>query len=92
MIRPMTDKVLIRRDEVKVEDGELILASTSKKKPNSGIVVAVGDGHMLNSGEIIKLNINIGDHIAFQKMTGTNIYIDGVEHIILRERDILGKY
>jgi len=90
-LRPLHDRVLIRR----VEEGEqvrggIIIPDTAKEKPQEGKVVAVGKGKANDDGKLIPLQVKVGDKILFGKYSGSEIKIDGEEHLIMREEDILG--
>jgi chaperonin GroES len=90
-IRPLQDRVIVRR--VKEEErtkGGLYIPDTAKEKPIEATVVAVGNGKVLEDGTVRKLDIKAGDRILFGKYSGTEVKIDGEEHLILREDDILG--
>ena len=90
-IRPLQDRVIVKRleEEAKTKGG-IIIPDTAKEKPVEGIVVAVGKGKIAEDGELIKLDVKAGDKILFGKYGGTEVKIDGVEHLIMREDDILG--
>ncbi|MCA9581441.1 MAG: co-chaperone GroES [Myxococcales bacterium] len=90
-IRPLQDRVLVKRvkEEEKTKGG-IIIPDTAKEKPIEGKVVAVGNGKVLDSGETRKLDVKKGDVVLFGKYSGTEVKIDGDEHLILREDDILG--
>jgi len=90
-IRPLQDRVIVRR--VKEEDktkGGLYIPDTAKEKPIEGNVIAVGNGKVNEDGSVRKLDIKAGDRVLFGKYSGTEVKIDGEEHLILREDDILG--
>jgi chaperonin GroES len=90
-IRPLQDRVIARR--VKEEEktrGGLYIPDTAKEKPVEAIVVAVGNGKVLEDGTLRKLDVKAGDRILFGKYTGSDVKIDGEEALILREDDILG--
>jgi chaperonin GroES len=89
-IRPLHDRVLVQRvkEEEKTKGG-IIIPDTAKEKPVEGKVVAVGNGKLLENGEVRKLDVKKGDKILFGKYSGTEVKIDGEEHLILREDDIL---
>ncbi|MDP1991663.1 MAG: co-chaperone GroES [Syntrophales bacterium] len=90
-IRPLQDRVIVKRlEEEGKTKGGIIIPDTAKEKPVEGIVVAVGRGKTGEDGELIKLEVKAGDKILFTKYGGTEVKIDGVEHIIMREDDILG--
>ena len=90
-IRPLYDRVLIKRveEETKTKGG-IIIPDTAKEKPQEGEVVAVGEGRVLENGKISSLDVKKGDRILFGKYSGTEIKLDGVEHLIIKEEDILG--
>ena len=89
-IRPLHDRILVKR--VKEEDttkGGIIIPDTAKEKPIEAKVVAVGTGRILDSGEVRELAVKKGDLVLFGKYGGTEVKIDGEDHLILREDDIL---
>jgi chaperonin GroES len=89
-IRPLHDRVIIKRlDEEEKTRGGIIIPDTAKEKPAQGKVVAVGKGKMLDNGKLLELTVKPGDTVLFGKYAGTDIKIDGEEHLILREEDIL---
>lgn len=90
-IRPLQDRVIVKRleEEAKTKGG-IIIPDTAKEKPMEGLVVAVGKGKTADDGKLIKLDVKAGDRILFGKYAGTEVKIDGVEHLIMREDDILG--
>ena len=90
-IRPLQDRVLVKRlkEEEKTKGG-IIIPDTAKEKPIEGEVIAVGNGKVTDKGEVRKLDVKKGDRILFGKYSGTEVKIDGEEHLILREEDILG--
>jgi chaperonin GroES len=90
-IRPLQDRVIVRRvkEEEKTKGG-LYIPDSAKEKPIEGNVVAVGNGKILEDGTVRKLDIKAGDRVLFGKYSGTEVKIDGEEHLILREEDILG--
>ena len=90
-IRPMNDRILVVRvEEEKKTAGGIIIPDTAKEKPQEGKVVAVGPGKMGEDGKRIAMEVKKGDRILFSKYAGTEIKMDGVEHIFMREDDILG--
>ena len=90
-IRPLQDKVLVKRlEEEEKTKGGIIIPETAKEAPAEGKVVAVGQGKRDESGKIIPLDVKAGDKVIFSKYGGTEVKIDGVEHLIMREEDILG--
>jgi chaperonin GroES len=89
-IRPLHDRVIVKRiEEEEKTKGGLIIPDTAKEKPQEGRVVAVGPGKQ-DDGKVIPLGVKAGDKILFGKYSGTEIKLDGEEHLILREDDILG--
>ncbi|HEY7319009.1 MAG TPA: co-chaperone GroES [Candidatus Binatia bacterium] len=89
-IRPLHDRVIVKRiEEVELSKGGIIIPDTAKEKPQEGKVVAVGPGK-LEEGKVIPMDVKAGDKILFGKYSGTEIKLDGEEHLILREDDILG--
>ena len=89
-IRPLNDRVLVlREDEEQKSAGGIIIPDTAKEKPQRGKVVAVGTGRIDNEGKRIPLEVKAGDRILFGKYAGTEIKIDNVDHVFMREDDIL---
>ncbi|TMB48005.1 MAG: co-chaperone GroES [Deltaproteobacteria bacterium] len=91
-IRPLQDRVIVRRLEEAVEKtkGGIIIPDTAKEKPQQGKVIAVGKGKVNDDGKLTPLDVKVGDKILFGKYSGSEIKIDGEEHLIMREEDILG--
>ncbi len=90
-IRPLHDRILVKRlKEEEITKGGIIIPDTAKEKPIEAKVVAVGTGRILDSGEIRALAVKKGDLVLFGKYGGTEVKIDGDDHLILREDDILG--
>ncbi len=90
-IRPLQDRVIVRRlEEEEKTEGGIIIPDTAKEKPMEGKVVAVGKGKVLEGGKIVPLDVKKGDRILFSKYAGTEVKLDGEEHLIMREDDILG--
>jgi chaperonin GroES len=90
-IRPLQDRVIIKRvKEEEVSKGGIIIPDTAKEKPIEGKVIAVGKGKVLEDGTVRKLDVKAGDTVLFGKYSGTEVKIDGEDHLILREDDILG--
>jgi len=90
-IRPLQDRVIVKR--VKEEEktrGGIIIPDSAKEKPVEGEVVAVGNGKAGEDGKIRPVDVKAGDRILFGKYSGTEVKLDGEEHLILREDDILG--
>lgn len=90
-IRPLADRVLVKRVEEEAKTrGGIIIPDTAKEKPIKGEVIAVGEGKILENGKKIPLSVKVGDKVIFSKYAGTEIKIEDVEHLIMREDDILG--
>jgi chaperonin GroES len=90
-IRPMNDRILVVRvEEEKKTAGGIIIPDTAKEKPQEGKVVAAGPGKMGDDGKRIPMELKKGDRVLFSKYAGSEIKVDGVEHIFMREEDILG--
>jgi chaperonin GroES len=90
-IRPLGDRILVKR--IKEEErtkGGIIIPDTAKEKPQEGKVVAVGKGKKTEEGRVIALDVKAGDRILFGKYSGSEIKLEGEEHLILREDDVLG--
>ncbi len=89
-IRPLKDRVLVEPvEEAESIKGGIIIPDTAKEKPQEGLVVAVGPGKIADNGTRVKPEVKPGDRILFGKYSGTEIKIEGDEHLILREDDIL---
>jgi len=89
-VKPLNDRVLVlRTGEEEKTMGGIIIPETAKEKPQEGKVIAVGSGKVNDKGERLKLDVKAGDKILFGKYAGNEIRIDGVEHLIMREDDIL---
>jgi len=90
-IRPLQDRVIVKRiEEEEKSKGGIIIPDTAKEKPQEGRVVAVGKGKVNEDGKITPLDVKVNDRVLFGKYSGTEINIDGEEHLIMREEDILG--
>jgi chaperonin GroES len=90
-VRPLQDRILVRRvaEEEKTKGG-IIIPDTAKEKPAEGEVIAIGSGRVDDKGTLRPLQVKKGDRVLFAKYSGNDINIDGVDHLILREDDILG--
>jgi len=89
-IRPLQDRLVVKRVESESRTkGGLIIPDTAKEKPVEGTVVAVGNGKALKDGTTRALEVKVGDTVLFGKYSGTEVKLDDVEHIILREDDVL---
>jgi chaperonin GroES len=90
-IRPLQDRVIVKRiQEEEKTKGGIIIPDTAKEKPQEGKVVAVGKGKANEDGKVFPLDVKVNDRILFGKYSGSEITIDGEEHLIMREEDILG--
>jgi chaperonin GroES len=89
-VKPLNDRVLVKRlEEVQVTKGGIVIPDTAKEKPIEGRVVAVGPGKMSDQGQRMALQVKAGDKVLFGKYAGTEIKIEGEEHLMMREDDIL---
>ena len=90
-LRPLQDRILVKRlnSEEKTVGG-IIIPDNAKEKPMEGQVIAVGNGKRLDDGSFAKPDVKVGDSILFSKYAGSEVKIDGFEHIVMREDDILG--
>ena len=89
-LRPLHDRVIVKRLEGEEKTkGGIIIPDSAKEKPQEGKIIAVGQGKVLDSGKNQPLNVKVGEKILFSKYSGSDIKIDGEDHLILREDDIL---
>jgi chaperonin GroES len=89
-LKPLHDRVLVKRlEEEEITKGGIIIPDTAKEKPIKGEVVAVGPGKVADDGKTIPMSVKAGDKVLFNKYAGTEVKIDGVEHLVMREDDIL---
>jgi chaperonin GroES len=89
-LRPLQDRILVQRvEEETTTKGGIIIPDTAKEKPQKGKVIAVGPGKMGENGNRIPLDVKVGDHIIFSKYAGNEIKIDDIEHVFMKETDIL---
>ncbi|MBI4374455.1 MAG: co-chaperone GroES [Deltaproteobacteria bacterium] len=90
-IRPLQDRLIVKRlNEEEKTSGGIIIPDSAKEKPQEGKVVAIGKGKVLDDGKVVPLEVKVGEKILFSKFSGTEVKIDGEEHLILREEDVLG--
>lgn len=90
-VRPLRDRILVTRlEEAEQRIGGIIIPDSAKEKPQQGRVVAAGRGRVNDKGDIFPLDVKVGDTVLFGKYTGTDIKIDNVEYLILREEEVLG--
>jgi len=91
-ISPLYDRVLLKRiEEQEVRRGGIIIPDTAKEKPQEAEVIAVGKGRMTEDGKVIPLEVKKGDKVLIGKYSGSEVTLDGVEHVILKEEEILAK-
>ncbi|MEK6726123.1 MAG: co-chaperone GroES [Deltaproteobacteria bacterium] len=90
-IRPLQDRIIVKRiKEDEKTKGGIIIPETAKEKPSEGEIVAVGKGKVLENGTVLPLEVKVGNRILFSRYGGTEVKIEGEEHLIMREDDILG--
>jgi chaperonin GroES len=90
-IRPLQDRIIVKRiQEEEKTKGGIIIPDSAKEKPIEGKVLAAGNGKVLEDGKVRPLDVKAGDRVLFSKYAGTEVKIDGEEHLIMREEDILG--
>jgi chaperonin GroES len=90
-VRPLHDRILLKRIEEKESiKGGIVIPDTAKEKPQEGLVVAVGNGKILENGTKLSLEVKEGDRVLFGKYSGSEIKVDGEEYLIIREDDVLG--
>ncbi len=89
-IRPLHDRVIVKREEEERKSaGGILIPDSATEKPIRGRVLAVGNGKILESGEVRKLDVKVGDHVLFGKYSGTEVKVDGDDVLVMREEDIL---
>ncbi len=90
-IRPLHDRVLVRRnEEEETSAGGIILTDSAKEKPVQGEIIAAGNGKLLENGDVRPLEVKVGDTVLFGKYAGTEVKVDGEELLVMREDDIVG--
>lgn len=90
-IRPLHDRVIVRREEEEqLSAGGIVIPDTAKEKPIRGIIVAVGTGKILDNGDARALAVKVGDKVLFGKYAGTEVKIDNQDLLVLREEDLMG--
>jgi len=90
---PLHDRILVRRvEEGETVRGGIIIPDSAKEKPQEGAVIAAGKGKSNDEGKVFPLDVKAGDRVLFGKYSGTEVKIDGVEHVLLREDDLLAVY
>jgi len=89
--RPLHDRVVIERiDADAISVGGIIIPDTAQEKPHQGVVMGVGPGGRDESGKLIPIDLQVGDHVLFGKWSGTEVKIDGTDYLIMKESDIMG--
>ncbi len=90
-IRPLHDRVIIKRmEEERTSPGGIVIPDTAAEKPIRGEVIAVGNGKILENGEVRALDVKVGDKVLFGKYSGTEVKVDGEDLLVMREEDIMG--
>jgi len=90
-IRPLQDRIIVKRvEEEEKTKGGIIIPDTAKEKPQEGKIVAVGPGKVTDDGKLQPMSVKKGDRVLFSKYSGNEITIEGEEHLIIREDDVLG--
>lgn len=90
-VRPLHDRILVRRTEEETKTaGGLFIPDSAKEKPQRGVIVAAGKGRITEDGKILPLEVKTGDNVLFSKYAGTEIKLDGAEFLMMREEDVLG--
>ena len=90
-LRPLQDRILVERfEENEKTKGGIIIPDTAKEKPAEGKVVALGNGKLTDDGKVLPIDLKVGDKILFSKYGGTDIQIDGIDYLIMRQDDVLG--
>mgnify|MGYP005810703783 CR=1 FL=1 len=89
-IRPLHDRVLVKRlEDAKTSPGGIVIPDSAAEKPIKGEVIAVGNGKVLDNGQIRALDVKVGDKILFGKYSGNEVKVDGIEYLVMREDDIV---
>ena len=90
-IRPLHDRVIVRRmEEERTSPGGIVLPDAAQEKPVQGEVLAVGNGKLLENGDVRPLDVKVGDRVLFGKYSGTEVKVDGEDLLVMREEDIMG--
>ena len=89
-IKPLADRVVVKPSEVEeTKSGSIIIPDTAKEKPQEGEIVAAGSGKISDSGDVVKLEVKVGDKVLYGKYSGTEVTIENEDYLIMRESDIL---
>jgi chaperonin GroES len=90
-VRPLHDRIIVQRiEEGEQKVGGIIIPDSAKEKPQQGKVIAIGPGGRDESGKLIPIDVKVGDRVLFGKWSGTEVKIDGIEYLIMKESDIMG--
>ena len=90
-IRPLHDRIVVKREpEDRKSPGGIVIPDTASEKPTFGQVIAVGQGKVLESGEVRSLDVQVGDRVLFGKYSGTEVKVDNEELVVMRESDVMG--
>ena len=90
-IRPLHDRVVVRRmDEERMTSAGIVIPDSATEKPIQGEILAVGNGKILDNGEVRPLDVKVGDKVLFGKYSGTEVKLDGDDYLVMREEDIMG--
>ncbi len=89
-IRPLADRVVLKRvEEERVTPGGIVIPDTAQEKPDRGEIIAVGNGKVLDNGEVRPLELKVGDKVLFGKYAGSTVKVDGEELLVMREDDVI---
>ena len=89
--RPLSDRILVERvEESETTKGGIIIPDTAKEKPAEGKIVATGNGRLAEDGKLLPMDVKVGDRVLFSKYGGTDVKIDGIDYLIMRQDDVLG--
>lgn len=88
--RPLHDRVLIERIEEEVTSGGIVIPDNAKEKPSRGKVIAVGSGKRQDNGDVVAMDVKVGDVVLFGKYSGTDVNVDASDMVVMREEDIMG--
>lgn len=90
-LRPLSDRILVERiEEDKKTKGGIIIPDTAKEKPAQGKIIATGNGRLGEDGKLLPMDVKVGDLVLFSKYGGTEVKIDGIDYLIMRQDDVLG--